>query len=195
MADMSGLEDEEGVDLGGCECLLRADTRLGEFKVRFALSPTPPTEGSLVFPLTTLHQSRRSSLIPTFAFKMTATAQSLATSSKTHLTLKGSTAMVSEFFNYSVQSLLYQRGIYPNEDFRQIKKYGLPMLVTTDSGLEKYLNDCLQQVTRWIEEGKLTRLVVAIVEKDSGETRERWQFDLEVTGTGTDVPDGKENVG
>lgn len=103
--------------------------------------------------------------------------------------------MVSEFFNYSVQSLLYQRGIYPNEDFRQIKKYGLPMLVTTDSGLEKYLNDCLQQVTRWIEEGKLTRLVVAIVEKDSGETRERWQFDLEVTGTGTDVPDGKENVG
>jgi mitotic spindle assembly checkpoint protein MAD2 len=126
---------------------------------------------------------------------MTATAQSLATSSKTHLTLKGSTAMVSEFFNYSVQSLLYQRGIYPNEDFRQIKKYGLPMLVTTDSGLEKYLNDCLQQVTRWIEEGKLTRLVVAIVEKDSGETRERWQFDLEVTGTGTDAPDGKENVG
>lgn len=132
---------------------------------------------------------------PTSSFKMTATAQSLATSSKTHLTLKGSTAMVSEFFNYSVQSLLYQRGIYPNEDFRQIKKYGLPMLVTTDSGLEKYLNDCLQQVTRWIEEGKLTRLVVAIVEKDSGETRERWQFDLEVTSTGTDAPDGKENVG
>lgn len=132
-----------------------------------------------------------------------ATAQATATSSKTHLTLRGSTAIVSDFFNFSVQSILYQRGacqeaaknklasadpsptcagIYPAEDFRPVKKYGLQMLITTDDGLETYIGDCLKQVERWIEAGELTRLVVAIVEKETGETRERWQFDLEVTG-------------
>ncbi|PWN25226.1 DNA-binding protein [Jaminaea rosea] len=117
-----------------------------------------------------------------------ATAQATATSSKTHLTLRGSTAIVSDFFNFSVQSILYQRGIYPAEDFRPVKKYGLQMLITTDDGLETYIGDCLKQVERWIEAGELTRLVVAIVEKESGETRERWQFDLEVTGKESEQP-------
>lgn len=123
-----------------------------------------------------------------------ATAQAQATSSKTHLTLKGSTAIVSDFFNFSVQSILYQRGIYPAEDFRPVKKYGLQMLITTDDGLEAYIEDCLKQVKEWIEAGKLSRLVVAIVEKETGDTRERWQFDLDVTGSGSDE-DGKENLG
>ncbi|CAO1622377.1 unnamed protein product [Parajaminaea phylloscopi] len=115
-----------------------------------------------------------------------AQAQAQATSSKTHLTLKGSTAIVSDFFNFSVQSILYQRGIYPAEDFRPVKKYGLQMLITTDDGLESYIQGCLKQVEEWITEGKLNRLVVAIVEKETAETRERWQFDLEVTGSGQD---------
>ncbi|CAO1628104.1 unnamed protein product [Jaminaea pallidilutea] len=118
-----------------------------------------------------------------------ASAQAVATSSKTHLTLKGSTAIVSDFFNFSVQSILYQRGIYPADDFRTVKKYGLQMLVTTDDGLESYILDCLKQVEEWITQGKLNRLVVAIVEKETGDTRERWQFDLQVTDDGT----GKEN--
>ena len=33
------------------------------------------------------------------------------------VTLKGSAAIVSEFFNYSINSILYQRGIYPPESF------------------------------------------------------------------------------
>lgn len=118
-----------------------------------------------------------------------ASAQAVATSSKTHLTLKGSTAIVSDFFNFSVQSILYQRGIYPADDFRTVKKYGLQMLVTTDDGLESYILDCLKQVEEWITQGKLNRLVVAIVEKETGDTRERWQFDLQVTDDGA----GKEN--
>ena len=54
---------------------------------------------------------------------------------RTHLTLKGSTTLVHEFFNYSVQSILYQRSIYPSDDFRTIKKFGLQMLATTDEDL------------------------------------------------------------
>ncbi|KOS15336.1 mitotic spindle checkpoint component mad2 [Malassezia pachydermatis] len=105
---------------------------------------------------------------------------------RTHLTLKGSTALVHEFFNYSVQSILYQRSIYPSEDFRTVKKFGLQMLATTDDDLADYLDRAMSQMKRWLEQGKVRRLVVAIVEKESQETVERWQFDIEVVNTGVD---------
>lgn len=119
-----------------------------------------------------------------------ATAQAQA-STKTHLTLKGSTALVHEFFNYSVQSILYQRNIYPSDDFKTVKKYGLQMLVTTDDGLQEYLESAMSQLKTWLERGDVTRLVVVIVEKDSGETRERWQFDVEVLSPG--LPESQPN--
>ncbi|EST04630.1 DNA-binding HORMA [Kalmanozyma brasiliensis GHG001] len=118
-----------------------------------------------------------------------ATAQAQA-ATKTHLTLKGSTALVHEFFNYSVQSILYQRSIYPSDDFKTVKKYGLQMLVTTDDGLVEYLESAMGQLKVWLERGDVTRLVVVIVEKETGETRERWQFDVDVINT--PVSEGKE---
>jgi mitotic spindle assembly checkpoint protein MAD2 len=45
-------------------------------------------------------------------------SQKQATRQNQAITLKGSTAMVTEFFEYSVNSILYQRGIYPPDDFR-----------------------------------------------------------------------------
>lgn len=114
-----------------------------------------------------------------------ATTQATA-ATRTHLTLKGSTALVHEFFNYSVQSILYQRGIYPSDDFKTVKKYGLQMLTTTDDGLIEYLDTAMAQLKTWLERGDVTRLVVVIIEKDSGETRERWQFDVDVINTPLD---------
>lgn len=39
--------------------------------------------------------------------------------SKTHkLSLKGSSKMVAEFFEYSINTILYQRGVYPQDDFQ-----------------------------------------------------------------------------
>ncbi|WFD30838.1 Mitotic spindle checkpoint component mad2 [Malassezia sp. CBS 17886] len=112
-----------------------------------------------------------------------------AAPTRTHLTIKGSTALVHEFFNYSVQSILYQRSIYPSEDFRTVKKFGLQMLETTDDELVDYLDRAMQQLKTWLEQGKVRRLVVAIVEKESQETCERWQFDIEVLRPSVDSPD------
>lgn len=109
-----------------------------------------------------------------------AQAVAQAAPTRTHLTLKGSTALVHEFFNYSVQSILYQRSIYPSEDFRTVKKFGLQMLETTDDDLADYLARAMGQMQKWLEQGKVRRLVVAIVEKETQETVERWQFDVEV---------------
>ncbi|WVQ94761.1 hypothetical protein IAU59_001842 [Kwoniella sp. CBS 9459] len=94
------------------------------------------------------------------------------------ITLKGSTALVTEFFEYSVNSILYQRGVYPSDDFRMVKKYGLPMLVTADDNLKEYLTTILSQVQEWLLSSSINRLVLAIKSIESGETLERWQFDI-----------------
>ena len=53
-----------------------------------------------------------------YTYTSTKMAQKQATRTNQAITLKGSTAMVSEFFEYSVNNILYQRGVYPSDDFR-----------------------------------------------------------------------------
>ncbi len=62
------------------------------------------------------------------------------------ITLKGSTDIVVEFFEYSVNSILYQRGIYPPETFKRVPKYGLAMMLTTDDSLTTYISNVMKQL-------------------------------------------------
>jgi mitotic spindle assembly checkpoint protein MAD2 len=48
---------------------------------------------------------------------------------KNTITLKGSTEIVTEFFGYSINSILYQRGIYPPESFSRVNKWDHVVLV------------------------------------------------------------------
>mmetsp|Transcript_15229 Transcript_15229/g.17953 ORF Transcript_15229/g.17953 Transcript_15229/m.17953 type:complete len:219 (-) Transcript_15229:1876-2532(-) len=102
-----------------------------------------------------------------------------AQSTKNVINLKGSTDIVCEFFDYSVNSILYQRGIYPPETFKRTTKYGLAMLMSTDENLQAYLQKILTQVRHWLMEGKVTRLVLAISGLETGENLERWVFNVE----------------
>ena len=44
-------------------------------------------------------------------------------------------------------SILYQRGIYPPDNFEQRKQYGLSIMVSTDTGLTDYLSTVLEQMS------------------------------------------------
>ncbi len=48
-----------------------------------------------------------------FHRSMMSTSTSTAQLTKSTVTLKGSAQIVTEFFNYGINSILYQRGIYP----------------------------------------------------------------------------------
>jgi len=50
------------------------------------------------------------------------------------------------FTVYGINSILYQRGIYPPETFTRVQKYGLTILVTADDELKKYLTNILADV-------------------------------------------------
>ncbi|KAJ5227768.1 hypothetical protein N7489_008476 [Penicillium chrysogenum] len=103
--------------------------------------------------------------------------------SKVHkLSIKGSAKLVSEFFEYSINSILFQRGVYPPEDFTTIKKYGLNMLVSADDQVKAYIKKIMSQLKEWMQGGKISKLVVVITSKETGEHVERWQFDIEIFG-------------
>ncbi|CAG2217775.1 MAD2 [Mytilus edulis] len=82
-----------------------------------------------------------------------------ATATQNAITLKGSTEIVSEFFSFGINSILYQRGIYPPETF-------------TD-------NKIISQVKEWLQQMTVKKLVVVIKDIDTKEVFERWQFDVE----------------
>ncbi|KAK1580599.1 DNA-binding protein [Colletotrichum navitas] len=106
-----------------------------------------------------------------------------ADKSKVHkLALKGSAKLVAEFFQYSIHTILFQRGVYPAEDFSAVKKYGLNMLVSSDDQVRAYIKKIMGQLDRWMLRGKISKLVIVITDKDTGEHVERWQFDVEIFG-------------
>ncbi|KAK4194815.1 putative mitotic spindle checkpoint component [Triangularia verruculosa] len=101
--------------------------------------------------------------------------------SKVHrLSLKGSAKLVAEFFQYSIHTILFQRGVYPAEDFSAVKKYGLNMLVSSDDQVRAYIKKIMSQLDRWMLGGKISKLVIVITDKDTGEHVERWQFDVQI---------------
>ena len=97
------------------------------------------------------------------------------------LPLTGSTRLITEFFEYSINAILYQRGVYPADDFSTVRKYGLPLLRTHDPELQGYIRTVLRQVHRWVLGGKCSKLVLCVVARDTGEVAERWAFDIAVT--------------
>ncbi|KAG1664623.1 hypothetical protein FOA52_011759 [Chlamydomonas sp. UWO 241] len=111
------------------------------------------------------------------------------------ITLKGSAQLVSEFFKFGVNNILYQRGVYPPEAFETKKQYGLNLWQTTENSLETYLTSVLSQTAKWLEEGCLRQMVLVITDAHSKEVLERWTFDIDTNKevlAGGPMPDKPE---
>ena len=42
--------------------------------------------------------------------------------------------------SHEYHRILFQRGVYPSDDFQMVKKYGQTVLITQDAALENYLD-------------------------------------------------------
>eukprot|EP01064_Diplonema_japonicum_P037906 TRINITY_DN9018_c2_g1_i2.p1 TRINITY_DN9018_c2_g1~~TRINITY_DN9018_c2_g1_i2.p1 ORF type:complete len:199 (+),score=29.42 TRINITY_DN9018_c2_g1_i2:65-661(+) len=118
---------------------------------------------------------------------------SVAQAEKQVITLRGSVSTVVEFFGYAVNTLLYQRGVYPPDCFTTVSKYKLQMLVTTDKGLKAYLGNVLQQLSEWLMKGMVQKLVL-VISGDDGEVAERWQFDIDADTTASGQGAGSDET-
>ncbi len=94
--------------------------------------------------------------------------------------------LAMEYLSYAVNSVLYLRGVYPSNSFKQIEhaQTGLSLFVSSDSGVTGYLGAVLSQVAAWLAADKLQALSLVIFPDkapgdgpaEEGEMIERWTF-------------------
>ncbi|ABN67800.2 predicted protein [Scheffersomyces stipitis CBS 6054] len=113
--------------------------------------------------------------------------------SASKLALKGSSKIVTDYFEFAMNNILFQRGIYPPEDFVTVRKYGLPLLVSNDPEVRDYISNIMIQIKKWIYGKRIVKLVLVIVSKSTVETVERWEFNIDIMGKdSTDIIDSGE---
>ena len=54
------------------------------------------------------------------------------------------------------------------------------MLVTSDDQVKAYIKKIMSQLNKWMTSGKISKLVVVITSKETGEHVERWQFNVQI---------------
>jgi mitotic spindle assembly checkpoint protein MAD2 len=91
------------------------------------------------------------------------------------------------YIDTTLPPFLSTSGIYQPETFKRESKYGLTVLTTTDQGLLSYLGNVMSQMASWLTDGDVQRLVVVVTGIDSGETLERWQFNVLVENGDVEV--------
>jgi mitotic spindle assembly checkpoint protein MAD2 len=58
------------------------------------------------------------------------------------------------------------------------------MLTSSDDQVKAYIKKIMSQLNKWMIHGKISKLVVVITSKDTGEHVERWQFDVQIFNKG-----------
>uniref|UniRef100_A0A672N6V5 MAD2 mitotic arrest deficient-like 1 (yeast) n=1 Tax=Sinocyclocheilus grahami TaxID=75366 RepID=A0A672N6V5_SINGR len=84
---------------------------------------------------------------------------------------------------FGINSILYQRGIYPAETFTRVTQYDMSLHLTTDAKLKNYLTNVVSQLKEWLFDCTVQKLVVVITCLETNEVLERWQFDIECDKT------------
>jgi mitotic spindle assembly checkpoint protein MAD2 len=52
--------------------------------------------------------------------------------------------------------------------------------VSSDEQVKAYIKKIMSQLNKWMVGGKISKLVVVITSKETGEHVERWQFDVKI---------------
>lgn len=111
--------------------------------------------------------------------------------SHSKLALKGSCKTVTDYFEFAIHSILFQRGIYPAEDFMTVRKYALPLLWLANEEVVSYVGAIMTQIRRWIYAKRILKLALVIVAKLSCEIVERWEFSINVNA----IQDNDDTIG
>ncbi|XP_016769904.2 mitotic spindle assembly checkpoint protein MAD2A isoform X2 [Apis mellifera] len=98
------------------------------------------------------------------------------------ITLKGSAELVKEYLLYGVNSILYQRGIYPPETFEHAEHFGLFVLMSTDEKIKGFLNTVLGQIQEWLVQRKVQKITLVITNVNTKEVLEKWDFKVDYEG-------------
>uniref|UniRef100_A0A1A9VZE5 Mitotic spindle assembly checkpoint protein MAD2A n=1 Tax=Glossina brevipalpis TaxID=37001 RepID=A0A1A9VZE5_9MUSC len=103
---------------------------------------------------------------------------SVTHATKNCITLKGSAQLIVEYLKYSVNSILFQRGIYPAESFENTQQYGLTLLLSRDPKIEEFLRNVLHQTQEWLAKNMISKISMVITNAHTKEVLECWDFKM-----------------
>ncbi|XP_043273618.1 mitotic spindle assembly checkpoint protein MAD2A [Venturia canescens] len=98
------------------------------------------------------------------------------------ITLKGSAALVRKYLLYGINSILYQRGIYPPETFEPEEHFGLSFLMSTDQKIKSFFDTVLGQVEEWLVKREIQQVTLVITNVNTREVLEKWDFKVDYEG-------------
>ncbi|XP_061402602.1 mitotic spindle assembly checkpoint protein MAD2A [Musca vetustissima] len=103
---------------------------------------------------------------------------STAQATKNCITLKGSAQIIAEYLKYGINSILFQRGIYPAETFESTQQYGLTILMSKDPKIEEFLKKVLEQTEEWLSKNMIHKVSMVITNAHTKEVLECWDFKM-----------------
>jgi len=98
---------------------------------------------------------------------------------KQTITVQGSAEIITDFMEYSINMILYNRELYHEEDFEKVEKYGRPYYLTTNYKLKTYLENVLKGLKDLVANDQCHRIDLVIISVERDETIERWEFEIE----------------
>ncbi|XP_017012378.1 mitotic spindle assembly checkpoint protein MAD2A [Drosophila takahashii] len=104
---------------------------------------------------------------------------STAQATKNCITLKGSAQIIVEYLKYGINSILFQRGIYPAEDFDNTQQYGLTILMSKDPKIQTFLQNVLSQTEEWLSKNMINKISMVITNAHTKEVLECWDFKMQ----------------
>ncbi|KAH8302808.1 hypothetical protein KR044_010847 [Drosophila immigrans] len=115
---------------------------------------------------------------------------STAQATKNCITLKGSAQIIVEYLKYGINSILFQRGIYPAENFDNTQQYGLTILMSKDPKIMSFLQNVLTQTEEWLAKNMINKISMVITNAHTKEVLECWDFKMQAeAGDGVEAGD------
>ncbi|XP_047520986.1 mitotic spindle assembly checkpoint protein MAD2A [Pieris napi] len=98
---------------------------------------------------------------------------------KNCITLRGSAQILCEYLKFAINSVLFQRGLYPPETFKAEQQYGITLLLSEDPLIKDFLTNLLTQSEEWIVNKKVDKLSLIILNVATKEVLECWDFKVQ----------------
>ncbi|KAF5281549.1 hypothetical protein FQA39_LY05084 [Lamprigera yunnana] len=101
---------------------------------------------------------------------------------KSSITVKGSADIVCEYLDFGVNSILFQRGIYPPDNFKTVESYGLPIYMSQNNKIKEFLSTTFCQLKEWLVKQLVNKIALIITNVKNREVMERWDFNVQYEG-------------
>ena len=93
--------------------------------------------------------------------------------------LRDSTARVTEFVGFALNSVLYHRGLYPANTFQEVQRHGVPLWITVNETVKLYLTGVLSQIAEWLAGHQVKKILLPIKPIGSSDPLEVWTFTIQ----------------